>query len=463
MITTDTRDNTIFAPAKYEYTDFDQIGPNTNFHFTKRNIDEMLWQELYDGYLDSLFPVNTKTKENGLLFTDKTWREDDNWFYKSSRIYQGGVIGQRPVVAGSEQVKAFMKSKDALNFWREVEEAERHHSIKRRFIMVVYNDGSYAAVDPANCILIYDPMDRRRVIGYVFTYTWHEFDANEEKNPAQSETPNRIRLAQFSDVPGYEEYNRYYVCELGGRRIGEVLDSGDSGIKAVLLVGNGDSYYPDLIPKVRALIIRETVDTYILNAHGEPEKITPPRYQQPQTDAEGRLLPVENRDIISTMDQKATYGYLEYSGNLTASENKIRRLHQGISVTTSVPPMLLGVDLGLGESGVAREYNLFALQVTIRQHRNQLQIGMEFLLRAILGDDVEVEVQWPEQTFASFERRLDSMVTMLDSDLVDHEYAQIGLDVPVKDIRAASETEQPEMDDEEVGRGLINRFMNRGN
>ena len=419
----------------FVYTSFAQIGPNKRLDYTPRMLDEQEWQRLYDGNFGNLMRAPTKTVENGTTFLAKVFPEAVNWFAWSTDFYVDALLTRRPGITGDERVAAYLREYGDY-FWEQFEEAARFDGIMDRFIIRINLDSSYEAVNPSNVFIIYSPTNARLVQGYVFAYPYYEF-INDVAPPPSGLLPNRVVLEYFAKDDENITLNERLICEYSEGQIGALISSEPGEIAEVLLIGDGKrSYYPSLSNLVRSLIIRETINSYILNVHGEPKEIRPPEAKPPQTDADGNILPSDDRAIVvSDPNGRQMYGFLEFSGNLTAADEKIARLHNEIHRVTGIPPSISGIDYGKGESGVAREHLLYAAQTRLASKRLKAEFLFNRFFRFVLNDvNIIVDVNWPEQPFASYEARVELAGEIKDAGGISLETYQTWLDLPVEDI-----------------------------
>ena len=317
--------------------DLDQV---SDFRRAQRN------ESLYLGNRDPLISGIVATLGNGLKRLDFDLAPYVNLFALATDFYRDAVLSERP------QVSRPLTDQQ----WRIVSQTVVNMLWGGYGVIQIRRTGIMAPVSPLDYIPIFAPWDLTFVESHVIAYRYAE----------GGDVINRVRLIVVEIGGTYEE-----LYELDGTILGKRLEDEPmpSDVAKLIVVGDGidAGFYNDLIPIARELTIREGYGAYILNRNASPVMLVPPTAGLLQQGGAVIEDPRE-RETYQTKEP-GDYGYLTWDGNLSDNAESIARQWLAYHLTTRIPPQITGIDIGKGESGVAREKLLLAAQAYIRELR----------------------------------------------------------------------------------------------
>ena len=202
--------------------------------------------------------------------------------------------------------------------------------------------------------------------------------------------------------------------------------------------GWGTPIFNDIAPLVLEQSIRLSSFSHVLNANEKPTLAFK------TGDGESNLLTVDQDVRLRDVDQRETYRkyaqevvttymreimrqdvatnilwgdakYIEFTGQLSASQFFIQHLHQLISMSTGIPQVLY--ETGTPTSGVALDEMLIGLYLSTLAIFNRTKRGMEELLNDLVGvDDGNVQLEWDHYIDVKKKEASANMARSLDRD-----------------------------------------------
>lgn len=370
-----------------------------------------------------LFTSPDQVRE-GLLWTDRRqtleaqywrlWRNDPasraagvttrfNWYRKVTEFWTDLLWGRKPANVSQPVADAF-------------EEASTYRSIKGTGVVVVDGDGTLRPVDSSNWYPIYNPVDRNQMIGHIVSYFYR---ADPSVEQSEMHMPDRADML-VTDLDGTGT-RRTFLVE--GQTLGRLIDEAPLALRGIVEFGGHYSDYVDLIPIVQAYEHRFARLTRVLDNNSDPHLMVP----HDALDDTGRFRVAADGGsmFLPLTPDTPRYEYLSYEGLQEAQRAVMSELRDEFSFESSVPLSVFGVrsqEGGFGESGVARERQLFAAIQKLRRLRRELAEPVTRVM-GLVGETIPT-VDWPDIIFSSYVEQAVAEVQLVGAGIIDAERAR---------------------------------------
>ena len=400
---------------------------------------EYEWEALYEGDFSRLFTGTDNTIENGKkFFTNRKDIKTVNLFKLASEFYQRAVLSERPNITSQDQNMTKWLEDNTENIYRVLERAVRLWSVKDKLILMVDADSTLMAIDPSDYFRVSKPYNRESLVGHVIMTKW--FDPLSEGSlltPYTHRYPNRITVIRFSEVPEddvmYNDVTTYQfspsqlvgtIGPVAANSAGSGYEAGgvvsgpeDADIKGILVVGDGQSWYPD-VENAAELYFLQLSNTFRLfnidsnrvqwlpkDALGDSDPTAPSSVQERANKFRQTVRPVALSDGMegkqASLDNFNPLGeYMEFVSYL----EELFRKGAGVPEDAWKRIMASGGTQG-SMSGAAIERSEDQAAVRIRRLRTGISAGLPNLIKQMSGIEADVEVEWAHSPFEDKNKR----------------------------------------------------------
>lgn len=387
-----------------------------------RMLDIQMWRDYYLGRLAPLF-WGTPTKDNGLLLVPYESMQSQNWFAVLSRFYSDAVLHEHPSLE-PEPPDEFLE-----RLWATLSHAIIDWSFADRGVVYRMRDGAIASLPVEYYIPIVDERNPDEIVAHVFFVPY-------QSEPTTAGQADRVRITRFDERRGINEVQSFEFHGVG--QVGSPVDAAvRSDVEAVWTFGDDQSFYPAISQSVREIHIREGMATKVLNNHTQPKLMAPPALANQIQLPRGVYANQAGLDDPATPDpfDPATGGvirgeegggwaFLTYDAQMTENNLKLQRLVNFIHLASGVPPTSFGVDIGRGESGIARERAMTSAVVKIGRYR----MAMKSILQDLLGAGVEVE--WARSPLQDQDEHDRLVLDLYAGDILDRDEVRMHFGYP---------------------------------
>lgn len=284
------------------------------------------------------------------------------------------------------------------------------------FGVVAVEDDILYAVDPKDYYRIGQRELRDKDAGHIMLFPWIDMSDAEAKQGADSKPYNRIDVVKV--LPGKPPTIQTFAYS--GNQIGTpVTGVLPSKIKAVFTVGNGTSWYGGAQDAVAALMISYSMVAKILNDWANrplyiPETVLRamqatlrlPEGAPPEMDSIRELILDYYRPLFffdSANDMVPGDAAIEPA--LTAYFALIGELREQIDIMATIPVTAFGIDVGKGESGIAREKSMGAASAKVRRIRKQIARVFKYASEIMGAPGGAIPFEWEVPPYQSQEER----------------------------------------------------------
>ena len=411
--------------TQQELTSLDQVGRGFIWNW-KRIQDEKFWENLYYRRYDELFD-GPPTIDNGYSIVDRDNIIGISIFSSISQFYWDSILGERPTITSTAEDRQTWLDENLETIFHALDKAVEYWSYKGRAILLVTEDNQVMPIDSSFYFPIKDPMNRDKTIAHLLAYLWYQQEPNSvfNKNPGMD---NRITLIKFDPATGTATRDTH---EMHGNTIGPLLESLPADTKAINVMGDGNSFYPAIVPPARNIMIRFSALNRVLNKHTSPHLVKPTQFEfDPTTGKPKKLNP--NGDVIiepGTANSQEMY-YLVWDGNLESSYDFIDKMQDYIHLTTGVPPVVFGIDVGKGESGASRDRLMFSAMAKVRRDRREIETLIKDTIMALDAPEGDLQFSWVTDPFADYYTKIQAVISLQEAGITtqDESREDIGRD-----------------------------------
>lgn len=447
-----------------DFTSFDQIGTGT-LAITEKETNELRWWDYYLGKLEGLFEGLNGREHNGISIVAGLRKEYVQMFKHLSLFYQDMLLSERPAISSTNESRQEWIEEYKDNIFEALDDAIESWSVLGKGILMTQADGSIRGIKNFNYYPIKAAYDEKITLGHCFIYTYPEYPTDQMKTRTNF-PPNRARVVKYSNVPGFEinTIETYgftgtqIQAPLGKNTLTKLIDTQNSLVTSVSVIGkDSGTFYPDVEPHIRELILRETIDTRRLNSHSFPNLVAPATSGLVGPD--GRLLrPFPDTGSVLEADEGESYSYLTPELEVAATHAKIQRIINYIHLTSRVPPIIFGLDIGKGESGAAREKLLQGPDGIIRRVRREIENVLNEVFDAMGAPEGDTKIKWVADPFANVEARETLWLNRFDTGALEkNELRTEAWDM--EPLEKFDEEEIPNEESENNQQERINNFM----
>ena len=431
------------------YTSLDEFSSGETVDVARLN-DIALWRRLYEGDLSSLYAVN-ESVYNGLNVVKRDAMQDMSLYHVMSHFYFDAVLSDLPAVSSEDEARQAWLDRFMWDVWEAFDAAVEDWSISDVGVMYTAEGELVRAVPSHNYFPVYAENDTDSVIGHCFFYPYASGDNKVE---------DRVRIVKY-DVPTGTSYSQTFQYTAGGA-IGPPVDTGASPrITGVFTFGAEKSFYPLVGDAVREINVREGAASLVLNKHTSPLLVAPAaavagnsQLLNPQGKSYTDQSPFQRTsDSISegggliSGKEDTDWAYLTYEAKLAENTAKIERLISYIHLVSGVPPQTFGVDIGKGESGVARERAMMSAVVKIGKLRASMSRMFPLMFDAMGAPEGDTSVIWTAGPLADKDAERSRAISEYAQGIItlDEVRAELGYD-PMETDPDAEIREEEEQD-----------------
>ena len=464
--------------------DIYQIGEGFHLNTIPRILEEEQWYKWYNNDFDTLFPV--PNDQNGMQFIrSKADIIKIPLPQMASDFYMNAAISSEPVMTSSN--KSIETAYDEMReyFLRVIRRGVRDWTITDRAIYIAFIDGTMQAVKDCNYIRVGELYDQDETVGHVFVYPYFDYrDAPHESNlPGFIRIPNRIRIVryqnEYTDRDGlvHPKVNTAQDFLFDGFVVGQPYnEERDAGIAAVATAGAGESFYRGTKELVAQIMIRTTNNSIVLYEHDNQIRLIPQALSGGQRkgmivsplDAVGDAVDRARTEAVKEDATKSIrptmmvpegvqyeVGTIGPEVVYTDEEAFVLYLLRQYWMNAGIPPAAFGIDVGRGESGLARAATEHNAKARVQMFRSELERAMRTLLRAVSKHpNGEIHFAWLYAPFDDITTVAPLAIELHKAGLksVDEARAMIG-DGPMPMEEVEADVERTQMRSEAMNNG----------
>ena len=417
---------------------------------------EYEWEALYEGDFSRLFggdaptsgddpqiasrPRNDTIENAKAFFPDRRDIRTVNLFKLASEFYQRAVLSERPNITSQDPNMTKWLEENVEDIYRTLERAVRLWSVKDKLILLVDADGTLMAIDPSDYFRVSKPYNRESLVGHVIMTRWYDpLTEGSLLTPYTHRYPNRITVIRMSEVPEEDvEYNdvttyEFTPSQLTGR-VGQKVTANSQGrgyeakgvvagpeeanIKGILVVGDGQSWYPDVerVAETYFLQLSNTFRLFNIDSNRIqwlPQDALGPRVSgKDKNDVQARAdeFRKQIRPVVVSQGAEGKPPSLdnfnplgEYMEFVSYLEELFRK---GAGVPEDAWKRIMSSGGAQGTmSGAAIERSEDQAAVRIRRVRTGISAGLPNLIKQMSGIEADVEVEWAHSPFEDKTKR----------------------------------------------------------
>lgn len=380
---------------------------------------EKEWECYYEGEFESLYG-GPKTVESGLaVLENPNDISTTNFFAVCSDFYVDAIFAESPEFVSEIPARQAFIDEVTPVLIKELTDAVRWRTIKGRGVLLIDSLG-LRAIDPSHYFPLKLNFSVSNTAAHLLAYPYVSGMQQNVNNANTVLTDDRIRLVYY-DPNGLSGTvrNDYEDRRFSGQGIGEIIDSGNADIRALITFGDGPkaSYYGNAVDLVKDFSVRKAIVARILNRHGNPHLIAPD-----QTD---KQLKVDDRGSVLFRDMNGQgYEYLTFDGQMSAQFELLKGQESQIYTLLGIPPVALGEDVGRGESGRARERLMFSALARITRLRHNVEQAVPAILDAMGAPAGDTAVVWQGDPLSTQEQRAASAERQFAAGLISRDEAR---------------------------------------
>ena len=412
----------------------DQIRPGFLWQFP-RILDELNWQNWYDGHLQSALPA--ATINNGRKLFDDADLIKVNLFKMASQFYEDATLAERPAVTGDEGVIRWLADENAENLWDQMGWAVKHWSVKGRAILAVAQNQDVEAVDPSHYFRVGSFRSKDELAGHVIAVPYREYTASDLLNSNAINTLNRLRVTRFQAEPVVNDVSIYeFTGTASSGTVGNLISTEEANLQAIMTAGDGYSWYGDARDVTARLMIRLTTADRELNRFMNRINLVPSslieamrRRGEESLDATqvmSRFNAMVDPVLTSDTDDGDVGKVTEDLGYEEGRQLAEAFVHMAF-LMNGVPLGTYGLGISPDASGVARERAQDPAAARIRTLRRGFVRGLLRIIRAMGAPDGQVYFSWQGTPFEDKKVKEDSILAQYKEGLIEYEEAREAL------------------------------------
>lgn len=419
----------------------DQVGTGFNFHISRLQREEN-YEKWYDGNYNSLMPK--PDIDNGYNLIDYENLPLMPLHQISSDFQAESALADGPDMLGdSDELMSFIAEIRSV-VQEELEKLTFQWAIKDLGVIATDEDGQVFSINPSNYFRVGDIEDDDERVGHILFYRYYEpgTDTAFLNHPDTTRENNRVRVVRYMPL---EDINTTQTFVLEGNQIGEPLTEQEpAGITSLAVVGQWKPWYKDSQRIVAQFFISRGLYSKTIYKHINRPLVVPPA-AFPNTKGDSRTPTEKARSIYEMKDpvlqaseQDGMGGLLMGDYDFPSIMDDIIYYAQNYYLISGTPPTAFGIDLGKGESGLARERAEDRAAIRIRNFRDDLIKVLPIIIRGMGAPDGEVTVSWRTDPFQTAMGRED-IIRLYTAGLIDRPTAQEMLSLQVMETEEAPE------------------------
>ena len=390
--------------------------------------EQTRWIQWYEGHFQSLLPAQSTL--NGLSLIAPGDLVTVPWFRTAAAFYETTVASERPAIDGSDQVLAW-NERHGDEVWSALERAVQYWSIFDRAVLAVSESREVVAVNPLYYYRVGTWESRDELVGHIVAEPYWEGDS---LHYSVVQAPNRIRVTRFSanhnDVATYE-----YAGSSGTGTVGPLIGREQAGVRTIVAVGDGRSWFPQVKRLAAAYMIRLTLMGLELNQYVNRPTSVPANVANDlrghtgdtRSDAEVlRDFVNQVRPALTADKQDAQLGRVQETTASTEQRELADMIGHLLFISAGVPPSVFGLGISPDSSGVAREYSNDVASSRVRAFREACARKLPAVLRA-LGAPGRVQVTWAGNPLEHRTALVDDTLKLVQSGIITPEQAAVTL------------------------------------
>ena len=419
----------------------------TGFHYQIPEImDEDNYVAWYNGNYDSLLPL--PTLENGLRLVYDSTNQNYNrlnlpLFKLASDFIFNAVMNELPAYSAEPESAQNWLKENIPMIDRTLRDATRYWSILDRAVLAA-EPGIIRQYNPREYFRVGEASNLDRLVGHIIALRFRDETIEDQKLATRTREPNAVQVIRFSEAEGI---NDTQIFHFDGGIIGNPITAREpSPLRAVCVVGMGDSWYggiKDIVARIlilESLILQET-NRWFNRTEYQPIEYTTRVEQQYGSEPGKSYTPQE----LSVMLRNIVYPAvsLDMSGengtavppstwaevlDLSDIKETLRGLKDMFFLSSGVTPSSFGIGVGRGESGIAREKAQDAAIARASAYRRDLQNCLPELCKAAGAPmRADINFNWVSPPFFDRSHRQQELLSLLGAGVIDAEEVRSAL------------------------------------
>ena len=320
----------------------------------------------YNGDFNELFS-KTPTIDNALKTFDFTNMYKFNLFKIGSDAFANAALGEYPILQSENpQIDEWFKNGPELMMQRAIRQAARDWSIYGRSAIIVQR-GIVINIPATDYIRVGELTQPDELVGHMIAHRYYERLPSETVRDAMTRAPNRLKLIRYAPK---ENINDSTIFEFHGQGltgvVGRIIEGPvPAGIEAIATIGTGESWIERAKEAAELAMIEAIFSSVITHNNWNPITLvpaqiheTPSLNEMPKTTVEILAdLRTMLRPVLAMPSQPnpVEVGEINTTGDSGLAQANFDNAMNMFAMAAHLPPTVFGVDIGRGESGIAKE------------------------------------------------------------------------------------------------------------